>query len=96
MLYDNKTAERLASLYSVVVRLDSLDDCARFFEDLCTIGELQAMAQRWEVAKRLRLGQPYTEIAEITGASSATISRVNRALNHGADGYLRMLEAMDD
>ncbi|MCL2695208.1 MAG: YerC/YecD family TrpR-related protein [Clostridiales bacterium] len=92
MLYDNKTAERLAGLYSVVVRLDSLDDCARFFEDLCTINELQSMAQRWEVAKFLKQGLPYTEIGALTGASSATISRVNRALNHGADGYLRMLE----
>jgi len=95
MLYDNKTAERLAGLYSVIVRLDSLDDCARFFEDLCTINELKSMAQRWEVVKLLKQKRPFTEIGELTGASSATISRVNRALKHGADGYLRMLEATE-
>ena len=95
MLYDTKTAERLAILYSIIVRLDSMEDCARFFEDLCTINELQAMAQRWEVATLLKQGLPYVQVGQQTGASSATISRVSRALNHGADGYVRMLDLMD-
>ena len=64
-----------------------MDECRRFFQDLCTVSELRAMEQRFDVALLLEEGMIYNDILEQTGASSATISRVNRALNYGADGY---------
>jgi len=75
------------ALFQAVLTLGSEEDCYRFFEDLCTIGELQAMSQRFAVARLLRRGETYSVIAEKTGASSATISRVNRCLVYGAAGY---------
>ncbi len=81
-------------LMQAVLMLDSTEDAYRFFEDICTIAEIRSMAQRLEVAVLLRDGVTYQEIARQTGASSATISRVNRALNYGADGYNRVLNAM--
>ena len=66
-----------------------------FFEDLCTIPEIRSISQRLEVADLLRKKETYQRIAEETGASSATISRVNRALNYGADGYNRVLDEME-
>jgi TrpR-related protein YerC/YecD len=67
----------------------------QFFQDLCTISEIKALAQRLEVAKMLKNGITYTEIAEKTGASTATISRVNRCLNYGADGYSMIIERLE-
>lgn len=64
-----------------------MEECYTFFEDVCTINEIQSLSQRFEVAKLLREKQTYLEIAEKTGASTATISRVNRSLNYGNDGY---------
>jgi TrpR-related protein YerC/YecD len=66
-----------------------------FFEDICTVGELNAIAQRLEVAKMLQKGCKYADISQKTGASAATISRVNRCLNYGADGYKMILERLD-
>lgn len=74
-------------LFDAVLTLQNKDDCYKFFEDVCTINELLSMAQRYEVAKMLREGHTYLDIADRTGASTATISRVNRSLNYGADGY---------
>lgn len=82
-------------LMEAVQQLQSTEDAYRFFEDICTIAEVKSMAQRIEVARLLRAGVTYQEIAKKTGASSATISRVNRALLYGADGYRRVLDAME-
>ena len=74
-------------LFQAILTLKDTDECYRFFEDVCTINELQSLSQRFEVAAMLRKGSTYLEIAEKTGASTATISRVNRSLNFGNDGY---------
>lgn len=84
------------SLFEAVLLLKNVDECYNFFEDVCTIAEIKAMAQRLEVAKMLRDGKTYTEICEKTGASTATISRVNRCLNYGADGYSMILNRLDE
>ena len=75
------------NLYKTILELKDLDECYRFFQDLCTVSELRAMEQRFEVALLLQKGMIYNDILEQTGASSATISRVNRALNYGVEGY---------
>ena len=74
-------------LFSAILSLQSTEECAAFFEDVCTIKELLAMSQRFEVAKMLRQGHTYLDIANKTSASTATISRVNRSLIYGCDGY---------
>ena len=89
-------SEQTELLMQAVLELQSAEDAYRFFEDLCTIAEVKSMAQRIEVATMLRKGVTYQEIARETGASSATISRVNRALLYGADGYRRVLDALDE
>ena len=81
-----KTPE-VERLFKAILRLDSLEECYDFFEDICTINELLSLSQRFEVARMLREKRTYLEIAEKTGASTATISRVNRSLNYGNDGY---------
>lgn len=81
------TREQDDTLYQAILTLKDLDECRRFFHDLCTVSELRAMEQRMEVALLLDDGLIYNDILERTGASSATISRVNRALLYGADGY---------
>ncbi len=83
-------------LMKAVLALDTEENAYRFFEDLCTIPEIRSIAQRLEVAVLLRKGETYQKIAEQTGASSATISRVNRSLIYGADGYDRVLKRMQD
>ena len=74
-------------LFEAILSLKDKDECYSFFEDVCTINELLSLAQRFEVAAMLRAGKTYLDIAEKTGASTATISRVNRSLNYGNDGY---------
>ena len=74
-------------LYEAIVSLRDVEECKKFFQDLSTVSELKAMEQRMEVAMLLDQGLIYSEILERTGASSATISRVNRCLHYGADGY---------
>ena len=74
-------------LFDAILSLENKEECAAFFEDLCTINELLSLSQRFEVAKMLREKRTYLEIADKTGASTATISRVNRSLNYGNDGY---------
>ena len=75
------------TLYQAIASLKDVDECRKFLQDLCTVSELKAMEQRMEVAMLLDEGMIYSEILERTGASSATISRVNRSLHYGADGY---------
>ncbi len=82
-------------LIRAVLALENEEDAYRFFEDVCTISELRSIAQRIEVAAMLRKGVTYHSIAEQTGASSATISRVNRALIYGAEGYSRVLDSLE-
>lgn len=79
--------EAVRNLLEGVLTLGSVEECFLFFEDLCTVNELLSLAQRFEVAKMLREHNTYLEVAEKTGASTATISRVNRSLNYGNDGY---------
>ncbi len=81
-------------LFRAVLLLQDEEDCYRFFEDLCTIKELQAISQRFQVAKLLADKKTYSEIEEITKASTATISRVNRCLMYGAEGYKTMLKRL--
>lgn len=87
----NEKREQSDLLYEAILTLGDLEECKRFFSDLCTVAELRAMEQRIEVALLLSDGLIYNEILERTGASSATISRVNRALQYGADGYQAVL-----
>ena len=82
-------------LFDAILCLQNKEECYSFFEDLCTIAEIQAMAQRLTVATMLRDNVKYQEIARRTGASTATISRVNRAKEYGADGYNRVLDALE-
>lgn len=79
--------EAVDTLFEAVLSLKNKEECYIFFEDICTINELLSLSQRFEVAKMLREQKTYLEIAEKTGASTATISRVNRSLNYGNDGY---------
>ena len=79
-------------LFEAILSLKTEEDCYRFFDDLCTIGELQAMTQRFEVARLLREGKTFTQISEETGVSSATITRVNKCISYGSGGYELALE----
>lgn len=88
-------SEQADLLMKAILKLETIEDAYRFFEDICTIAEVKSMAQRLEVAVLLRDHVTYQEIARQTGASSATISRVNRALLYGADGYNRVLDSME-
>ncbi len=81
-------------LFQGILSLDSLDECYAFFEDICTIAEIKSLAQRLQVAVMLRGGKTYTEICDLTGVSTATISRVNRSLEYGADGYKIVLDKL--
>ena len=82
-------------LFQAVLSLESIEECYAFFEDVCTVNELLSLSQRYEVAKMLREKKTYLEIAEQTGASTATISRVNRSLNYGNDGYDLIFERLN-
>lgn len=83
----NLRTEATDRLFDAVLTLKNREECYRFFQDVCTVNELQALSQRFEVAHMLRNSRTYMDIAETTGASTATISRVNRSLNYGYDGY---------
>jgi TrpR-related protein YerC/YecD len=95
MKYTGKLRDPLNDrLFEAILTLDNIDDCYRFFEDICTVSELKSMAQRLEVAKMLQANRTYGDIAAKTGASTATISRVKRCLNFGADGYKQVLNCL--
>ena len=87
---------RCDDMYRAILTLKTVDECKQFFDDLCTVTELQAMEQRYQVAQYLDAGLIYNDILERTGASSATISRVNRSLLNGAGGYENVLERMKE
>ena len=87
--------EAVDSLFEAILCLENRDECYSFFEDLCTVNELLSLSQRFEVAAMLRDHKTYLEIAEKTGASTATISRVNRSLNYGNDGYEMVFTRLD-
>ena len=86
--------ERTLGMYRAVLTLQTVEEAMHFFDDLCTVSELRAMEQRFQVAELLDEGLIYNEILERTGASSATISRVNRCLRYGADGYTAALDRL--
>ena len=83
------------NLFRAILDLKTIDECYDFFEDVCTIKEMKDMAQRLEVAALLHAGQSYQQICAKTGASTATIGRVNKCLNYGTGGYRRALEKTD-
>ena len=97
MTYESKfQREDLDELFDAVLTLEDREDCYRFFEDICTINELHAISQRLQVAKLLSKKKTYSEIEEITKASTATISRINKCLVYGAEGYQRVLERLEN
>ena len=85
-----------STLYQAIMALESEEECRRFLQDLCTVSELKAMEQRMEVAMLLDDGLIYSEVLERTGASSATISRVNRCLRYGAEGYQTVIPRLKE
>jgi len=94
-LYSGKLKDELLDrLFDAILQLKTRDECYQFFADLCTVAELKSLAQRLEVAKMLQENRTYGEIAGRTGASTATISRVKRCLNYGADGYKLVLDRL--
>lgn len=86
--------QAVSDLFEAILTLENKEECFDFFEDVCTVNELLSLAQRFEVAKMLKDGHTYMEVAEKTGASTATISRVNRSLNYGKDGYEMVFSRM--
>lgn len=100
MIYLGKYESKLSNpeldlFFESVLKLENIDECYNFFEDVATINELKALSQRTAVAKMLREKSVYTEIAEKTGASTATISRVNKCLNYGTGGYNTILDRLE-
>ena len=97
MSYESKfKREDIDELFEAVLTLRDSEDCYRFFEDICTINELHTIAQRLQVAKLLSEKKTYNEIENITSASTATISRINKCLVYGADGYKRVLARLKE
>lgn len=94
----NVHTEAVNHLFDAILSLENKEECYRFFEDVCTVNELLSLSQRYEVARMLRAQKTYLDIAEKTGASTATISRINRSLNYGNDGYDMVFErvSVDD
>lgn len=92
MQIDKLRGRELDQLFQSILSLKDLEECYRFFDDLCTINEIQSLAQRLEVARMLRDGNTYHKIETETGASTATISRVKRRLNYGNDAYIMALD----
>ena len=86
--------EAVGELLEAIVRLESNDEASAFFRDLCTLGELHDMAQRWAVVRLLDAGMHYAEISSRTGASTATITRIAQWLHHGEGGYMKALERL--
>ncbi len=91
---DKLRSEALNNLFEAVLALDTQEECYAFFEDLCTVPELKAISQRYQVANLLLQNKVYNDIVKETGASTATISRVNRSLSFGSDGYKTVLKKL--
>lgn len=83
------------NLFNAILALENIEECYELFEDLCTVAEIKEMAKRFKAAKMLSDGAKYTEISETTGLSTATISRVNRCLKYGSDGYVKLLSRIE-
>jgi TrpR-related protein YerC/YecD len=96
MQIDKLRGHALDQLFEAVLTLRDVEECYRFFDDLCTVNEIQSLAQRLEVARMLREGKTYHNIETETGASTATISRVKRCLNYGNDAYEMALERVKE
>ena len=97
MEYDSKfKSQVMDEFFEAVLLLNDLDDCYRFFEDVCTINELRSMTQRMQVAKLLAEKKTYSEIEELTKASTATISRINKCLVYGAGGYELVIDRLKE
>lgn len=97
MTYESKfKREDIDELFKAILTLQDEEDCYRFFEDICTINEIHAIAQRLQVAKLLSEKKTYSEIEEATKASTATISRINKCLVYGAEGYQRVLDRLSE
>ena len=97
MAYESKfKRDDIDELFRAILLLENEEDCYRFFEDICTINEIHAIAQRLQVAKLLSEKKTYSEIEDITTASTATISRINKCLIYGADGYQRILKRLKE
>ncbi len=96
MAYESKfKRDDIDELFDAILTLRDREDCYRFFEDICTVNEIHSISQRLQVAKLLSQKRTYNEIEKITRASTATISRINKCLLYGADGYRRVLERLD-
>lgn len=94
--YNSKLkSEELDYLFEAILKLKDVEECYKFFEDISTISEIKSLGQRLQVAKMLRNKKTYLEIAEETGASTATISRVNKALTYGSEGYNVILDRLN-
>lgn len=89
-----KEDRMLLQLFEAMLQLETVEECFIFFDDLCTVNEVESMAQRLEVARMLRKGSTYNQIEGETGASTATISRIKRCLNYGTDGYNMILDRL--
>ena len=95
MAYESRfKREDIDELFKAILLLQDEEDCYRFFEDICTVNEIHAIAQRLQVAKLLSENKTYSEIENITKASTATISRIKKCLVYGSDGYRRILERL--
>ena len=95
MAYESKfQREDIDELFDAILTLSDREDCYRFFEDICTVNEIHSIAQRLQVAKLLSKKKTYSEIEQVTNASTATISRINKCLVYGSDGYRRVLERL--
>ena len=92
----NVHTEAVNHLFDAILSLENKEECYRFFEDVCTVNELLSLSQRYEVARMLRAQKTYLDIAEKTGASTATISRVNRSLNYGMGAYRIIFDRMKE
>ena len=96
MQIDKLRGKELDQLFQAILSLKDMDECYRFFDDLCTVNEIQSLSQRLEVARMLQEGKTYHKIEKETGASTATISRVKRCLNYGNDAYSMALERINE
>ncbi len=96
-MYDSKMrSEETDRLFEAILSLRDTEECYRFFDDICTFSEIQAMSQRLQVAQMLQQGKTFVQISEQTGVSSATITRVNKCISYGAGGYKLVLERLSD
>lgn len=96
-MYQSKIkSEETDRLFEAILALRDTDECYRFFEDLCTFSEIRAMSQRLQVAQMLQKGDTFVQISEQTGVSSATITRVNKCISYGSDGYKLVLDRLGE